>query len=430
MKKSVFLFLALALSTMSIAQNDPDKDLKKVTRNLANYNLDRAANADALTESVGLIEGVVKSSEYAQSSKAWLAYGNVYAEHVNRQTEALVLDPNAPLSAHDAVSKTFKGYQNALKYAEKGYEKKDALSALQAIEANLYYQANVILNRQDYNAAFPAYYSVVQAEELLAENGEQGIFSEPGELQNAKFVSAVCAYSADKTQESVDLLEKLRAEDYQDAGVYEYLYKAYTDMEQEDKATEVLEAGRMKFPSDKGLLFAEINATLAKGNLEALVSKLKIAMEAEPNNISVPTTLGNVYDQLYQKALADGDMEKAHGHFENAKIYIQKALDINPQHFDAVYMMGALEYNKAAELANEMNALADDYSKEGTKKYQVKQAEMLAQFDKALPYFEKGELLNPEDTNTLLALREIWARKNDLEKSNSYKEKLDAILGN
>jgi Flp pilus assembly protein TadD len=385
---------------------------------------------DALTESVALIEGVVKSSEYAQSSKAWLAYGNVYAEHVNRQTEALVLHPDAPLPGHAAVSKTFKGYQNALKYAEKGYEKKDALSGLSAIEANMYYQANVILNRQDYAAAFPAYYSVVQAEELLEENGEEGIFTEAGELQNAKFVTAVCAFSAEKTQDAVDLLEKLRAQDYQDAGVYEYLYKAYSALEQEDKAEEALEAGRMKFPGDKGLLFAEINATLAKGNLEELVNKLKLAMEAEPGNISVPTTLGNVYDQLYQQALADGDIEKAHDHFNNAKFYIQKALDIDAQHFDAVYMMGALEYNRAAELATEMNALADDYTKEGTKKYQVKQAEMLAQFDKALPYFEQAELLNPEDTNTLLALREIWARKNDLEKSNAYKAKLDAILGN
>ena len=428
MKKTLSLLLTLALCTFVMAQGDPGKDLKKVTRNLANYNLDPAANADALTESAAMIEGVVKSPEFEKESKAWLAYGNVYAENVNSQTQALVLDPNAPVSTADAVTKTYKGYSKALEYAEKGYEKKDALNGLQSVISNMYYLANILLNRQDYAHAYEAYKAVTQAETLLDNNDQDGIFTKE-ELQNAQFVTGVCANASGKYTEALKYLAALRDEKYDDPGVYEYLYKTYAALGDNDTADAVLSEGRSMYPDDKGLLFAEINNALAKGDLESLVGKLKKALEAEPDNVSIPTTLGNVYDQLYQKALEENP-DQGHMYFDSAKLYIQKALDINPDHFDAVYMMGELEYNKAAEIAKEVNALADDYSKEGTKKYDAKKAEMMSQFEKALPYFEHADQLNPKDVNTLIALREIWVRKGDIPKSEEYKARLEAIQGN
>ncbi len=429
MKKTLSLLIALLVFAWAGAQEDPGKDMKKVNRNLSNYNLDPVANADDLQESVALIEGVVRSTEYAQDAKAWLLYGNVFGEFVNKMTQAIVMDPDAEVTSSDAVAKALKGYKNAITYAQKSYDKKDALNGLKAVLPNMYYVANTILNRQEYVNAYPAYKAVMEGELLLDTNDEEGIFNGE-ELQNTRFITGVCAFSAGQYDNALEMLEQLKKDNYEDAGVYEYLYKTYGAMERNDEASAVLLEGRKLFPDDKGLLFAEINDALAKGDLTSLVDKLKMAMEAEPENISVPTTLGNVYDQLYQKALADGDMEKAHEYFENAKLYIGKALELNPEHFDAVYMMGALEYNKAAELATEVNKLAEDYSKEGTKKYNEKQAEMMSQFEKALPYFIKAESLNPDDSNTLLALREIYARKNDFEKSNEYKEKYERINGN
>ena len=193
---------------------------------------------------------------------------------------------------------------------------------------------------------------------------------------------------------------------------------------------EILSEGMSKYPEDKGLMFAEINDALVKGDLETLVGKLMTAMESEPDNITIPTTLGNVYDQMYQKAIADEAFEAAQMHYERAKMYFAKALAMDDTYFDAVYMMGAVEYNKAAQLAKELNLLAEDYSKEGTRKYDIKKDEMMNQFDTALPYFVKAETLNPTDRNTIIALREIYARKDLLDKSNEYKDKLEALPAN
>ena len=54
---------------------------------------------------------------------------------------------------------------------------------------------------------------------------------------------------------------------------------------------------------------------------------------------------------------------------------------------------------------------------------------MAIYFDKALPYFEKAESLEPKDKNTLIALKEIYAKKSEFDKSNAYKAKLEALGG-
>ena len=52
---------------------------------------------------------------------------------------------------------------------------------------------------------------------------------------------------------------------------------------------------------------------------------------------------------------------------------------------------------------------------------------MGAIFDQALPYLEKAEKIDPSDKNTIIALKEIYARKGNFEKSNLYKARLEKM---
>jgi len=74
-----------------------------------------------------------------------------------------------------------------------------------------------------------------------------------------------------------------------------------------------------------------------------------------------------------------------------------------------------------------MNELANDYSAAGTEKFNAKKKEVEAIFDTALPYFKSVEKLDPNDRNTLIALKEIYARKNEFEMSNEFKDRLDRV---
>ena len=160
-----------------------------------------------------------------------------------------------------------------------------------------------------------------------------------------------------------------------------------------------------------------------------LIEKLKAAIDKEPNNVSLYTVLGSVYDNLYQKMETAGDKVKADEYFNAALDYYNRAIGKDAKNVDAVYSIGALYYNKAAVTTQKMNVLENDYSKEGLKKYKEMKDEVFAQFEKALPFFKRAESLDPNDTNTLIALKEIHAKKNDLEASKEFKRRLDVIQG-
>ena len=89
--------------------------------------------------------------------------------------------------------------------------------------------------------------------------------------------------------------------------------------------------------------------------------------------------------------------------------------------------MGALYYNKAAVLTKELIELESDYTKAGIAKYNQKKEEVFSWFDKGLPYFQKAENLDPNDMSTLIALREIYARKEDMAKYNEFKARLETV---
>jgi tetratricopeptide (TPR) repeat protein len=411
---------------LSLSAQDADKDMKKAGRLIGTYNLDPAGNADKLAEAKSLIDAAMSTGDLDGVSKAWATQASIYAELMNKDIQQIVLNPEAELANPDAPLIAFNGYRKALETAEKKFETKDALTGITMILQNVNYMGSIAYQRQDFGRAYKLFNSTVMADRLLKENGEERFFTDDNQMMEQKYYAGIAALSGEMMPEAEALFQELYTANYDNPAVYEALYKVRHDKDMAG-AEKILKEGRAKFPDDVGLLYSEINFMLEKGRLDELIGSLEMALEKEPGNLSVITTLGNVNDQLYQRAMKDGNEEKAAGYFENALKYFEKALDQDPDYFDAIYSIGQLYYNKAAQLTQEMNALADDYSKEGTAKYEVKKKESDEMFEKALPYFQKAEKINDKDMNTLIALKEIFARKNDFEKSNEYKERIDAL---
>jgi tetratricopeptide (TPR) repeat protein len=208
-----------------------------------------------------------------------------------------------------------------------------------------------------------------------------------------------------------------------DPGVYQSLIDL-TREENPAEAERLLSEARTKFPDDTGLLYEEINYYLAKGELTSLISKLEKAITLEPENVSVYVTLGQVYDKLYQDTIAK-NATVGEEYFNKALSYYQKAMTIDAKSFDAVYSVGALWYNKAAAYSIELNAFSTDYSPAGTRKYEAKKAQMDEAFGNAMPFFIQAEQIQPDDLNTLVALKEIYARQEKYDKVEEYKQKLE-----
>ncbi len=437
MKKLFVLLLGaiLVVSTGFAQDKEAKKALSKAKSGLNTFNLDQGKN-DKIAEAYANIQLATNDDVLAAESSTWNLKGDIFSALSSKilqandpnmaqftQSEGLPEVKNPPLDA-------FEAYKKGLELAEKGRDKKNALTGLFGLQNTLVNFGAQFFSpaTAEYDLAFANFQACLDAHDILKENGEDSALDEPEDrYEQQLYYTSLAAIQAKKNEEGRQLVQKLIDMEYDDPIIYEAMYSLVAQMDDDDEAYKYLEMGRQRYPDSTSLLFVEINHFLRAGKLDVLIDKLKQGIDAEPENASLYATLGNVYDQLYQKSIEDGDQEKANEYFDGAMSYFNQSLEKDPDYVDAVYSIGALYYNKAALMTRELVVLEDDYSKEGTAKYKQLQEDVFAQFDKALPFFQKAESMNPSDRNTLIALKEIYAKKNDLDMSNVFKERLETL---
>jgi tetratricopeptide (TPR) repeat protein len=236
---------------------------------------------------------------------------------------------------------------------------------------------------------------------------------------------AFCAKAANQNERANQLFKELYEAKVDEPGVYaQYFNMLYAA--KDPNAIKVLEEGRAKFPDDTEILFAEINYYIQSQQYEILEKKLQEAIAKEPNNPSIYTAMGNVYMNLSSQEFAK-DRKSAQGqkYFDQSLNYFKQAVDLDPKQFDAVYSIGSLYFNKAVEMIKYAGTLGMTKAEQTEYDTVIKDANKL--METALPYFQKTEAIDANDTNTLIALSEIYARMNDFEKSNEFKKRLQTV---
>lgn len=426
MKKFLVFFVSVLLIGSSAFAQDGTKTFKKANRLLGTYNLDPGANADKLEEARVLIEEALQDPEVEAMSKAWALKGKIYNERISKEINQRILNPEHVIPNLEDALVAYEAFLKAHETAAKKFEFNDALSGLRTTEGYLSNAAISAFTDKDYGVAFENFLKTIELNDFFVANGQVPSFMEDSILQEQYFYTAISGFYAQDFEGAIPVFEKAITIGNPDPFIYEGLYLMLKDADS-DKALKYLNEGRAKHPNDTSLLYAEINYMVSEGMLEDLISKLENAVEMDPENISVYTTLGSVYDNLSTQAAKDGDKEKSQKYFDKALEWFNSALEKEPNNFDALYSLGALYYNKAASYTDALNELANDFSKEGNKKYDALKVEMDNLFDKSFPFFQRAEKINDKDINTLLAIKEIYARQNDIEKSNEYKERIEAL---
>ncbi len=427
MKKLFVLLLFGVFLSSNVIGQDPAKDLKSAEKNLKKFIQDET-KLDDLKGALDLLESAFSSEEVTSLAKSWVTRAKIFNELANAEFKRKTLDPDYQLASEDAAVQAFNAFYKASTMSPKKNELRDIENGLVELESHLNNFAIFAYQAQDYNTAFDNFTTSIKAYELVKSMGKVSRLEEEQLLSDQYFFASVSGYYGKKLEEAAPYLEKLYQDGSDEAFVYEALYNIYKE-DNGDKALVYLGKGGELFPDDTGLLFAEINHYLKAGELDILIGKLELALEKEPDNVSIYTTLGSVYDQLHLKEKEAGNPEKSSEYFDKALSYYNDVLAKDENNFDATYSVGALYYNKAASYVDVLNELANDFSTEGMKNYDAQKATMDEIFNQALPFFVKAESLNSTDMNTLIALKEIHARLNDLETSEAYKAKMDKITG-
>jgi tetratricopeptide (TPR) repeat protein len=429
MKKIVLIALSLLVASVGLqAQDSPKKMMSKASKYFGSYSLDPAANKEKLGEAYEMITLALEDEEIAGEAKAWLIKGKILNEMANEEVKRKILDPNYAIVNKNSAFEASEALMHGFSIAEKGYRQKDALKSLIDTENHLNNFGIYAFQERDYAEAYLNFDKATRVYRMLKENeaGEDSRLNDPAVYNEHIFYTGVSAYYGDLSEEAKPYFLELYNAGSDEPLVYEALF-TIAEEQDEQEALGYLNTGREKFPNNTGLLFAEINHYVRKGELEKMIGKLEMALELEPDNVSIYTTLGSVYDNLTSKAMEAEDEEAIKVNFDKALGYFEKATEMEPDNFDAIYSIGALYYNSAANMTKEINKYANDFSKEGTKKYNEAKEKMDALFEKSLPYFEKAESINPDDPGVLQALSEIYARKNELEKSMEFKKRLEGL---
>lgn len=418
----------MSIALGSINAQSPKSMYKKAKKLLSNYYFNPGENGNDLYEAGDQINNALKDETIAADRKVWLEKGKIFNEIANSDVKQKILNGQYKLKYPNAAIESFEALKKALSLSEKKRHKKAVFKVLKETENSLNNIAAYQFQDKNYELAFDNFSRTCKAYHIFKDNDKEAEsrLSDPALRKEQKLYTGYAAYYGNKKDKAEHFFKDLVESGTDQPFVYEALYNINLEKGDKDTAVKFLNEGRAKFGEDTGLLFAEINYYIKEGKLTELTDKLKKAIELDSNNVTVYTTLGSVYDQLHAKAFEDGDETKANEYFDLALKYFNKATQKDENNFDAIYSIGALYYNSAANYTKEINKYANDFSDAGTKKYDQLKADMLAEFDKALPYFEKAYSKNNNDLGVLQALSEIYARKDMLVKSKEYREKLNA----
>lgn len=167
---------------------------------------------------------------------------------------------------------------------------------------------------------------------------------------------------------------------------------------------QTLRAGVVRFPTETYFLLNIINIKVNNDRSDEAIEYLNKAIEADPNNSQFLDVLGLVYEKKND--------------IPQAIVSIEKALAVDPNNAEALSHLGRMYYNRGVEKRTESGDISDK------KKYDAAKKEFEDDFKTAAPYFEKAYDLNPEDSDAVFALRNIYYQLQD----NANYDKWDKIF--
>lgn len=427
MKKAILITAGVALSSLSWAQK---QNIQTASDYLRDKDYDKA---------VEYINMAVNNPDTKDNAKAWFTRGNIFMSMQNEPAR------NATSPYREAA----KSFQKAAQLDAK-YEKDAVTQALIVAAYNFYNDAVGAYNKKDYEQSMQLAKNTVDIHDM--EGGKRFANKNFDTVSaSALMIESYSAMYAKKYDEALVLLHALKANPIEkNANVYLALVDVYKGLNKDAEMIAVIEEGKLQYPDNVNLRNEELNYYIKTGKSDILMKKLEDAVAKEPGNAELQFNLANGYNNLAFPKDATGKELPKPANFEElfskAEGTYQKALAIDGANGGYNYNMGVLYYNLATDNNKRMNELADVINKSKVPAEKKKQEDAYAKlnvtrdanFEKAIPYLVKtvaayepnAKSLGSDDKfsyqSALVALKEIYARKNDMTKSAEYKAKLDA----
>lgn len=230
----------------------------------------------------------------------------------------------------------------------------------------------------------------------------------------ALLYGGVSAQQADMIDEALACFQTLA--DNGDAKIDTYktmIYLYRTEKEDMEGVLRIVTQALEVYPENSELAQEKITTLIMMERVDEAKNELEAAISNDPTNHLYYYFLGYLYD--FQE---DPD---------NAMIQYKKALELDPDYYEANYNLGVVYYNVAREIISELNNLSLDEYRKKEKEY-VERASV--HFKEALPYFEKAVEIKPdEDIQLLETLEGVYLQLKMTDKAEALEKKIKALTG-
>jgi len=243
---------------------------------------------------------------------------------------------------------------------------------------------------------------------------------------NAIYYTALAAQGAAKNDPkyyplAITNFQKLVTTNYSGgAGIYLNISSLYLLTKDTVNSLKAASEGVTKFPANADLRRREIEIALQSGKQNDILGKIQSAIANDPKNKTLYYYEALTYTQVADgaeassaKAKDDATKKSLHNtaledYAKSADIY-KKALEIDPDYFEANFNLGYSLMKPAIDLYNEARLLPASKQKE----YEAMRLKADAQFDLAKPYLQKAVDLQPKSVDALNDLRNYYRGKYD-----------------
>lgn len=383
MRKLVNIFiLTVFVSTLAFGQYEPKGKVSKAESALSSEELNEAkAEIDLAFE-------VDKKGKVTSNAKNWYVRGNVYKAIYQKNSEL----------AENPLQTAVESYQKAIEIEDK--ENGFYTIACNQELANLY------------NSAIDA-----GAKAYEAENYEEAFkqFKKASKVMEndsiALLYAGTAAQVAEMTDEAIEMYDQLVETGNAGESVYSsliYIYKV--QKEDMETALDYINKGLEVYPGNETFIQEKIVYLITSGRSEEAEQELLKEIKSKPEDPLLRFQLGYLYDEWDK----DDKALEAYG----------KAVELDPDYYDAIFNYAAIYYNKAADVLSELNNMSMKEFQKNEKAYSEKAK---GYFEKALPYLEKAYTLDSTDVKLLEILGSIYTRLGMKEKAAEMQSQLEAV---
>jgi tetratricopeptide (TPR) repeat protein len=165
---------------------------------------------------------------------------------------------------------------------------------------------------------------------------------------------------------------------------------------------------RLANPDETSLILTEADLYLKENDMNNYTRLVNEALAKEPNNV----------DLIYNLGVISSNGNK----FDEAEKYYKRALEINPNYFNANLNLAELKLRGDEALVKEMNKLGT--SEKDTKRYEVLKKQRDDLFRSVLPYLEKAVEVDGTNEPAKKTLISVYGALEMTDKAKALKAKL------